>query len=252
VPGRDRARGRARDRGRSRTRGDGLRVGVPALAAAAYLALAAVLVAVLAGCGGSDTNGLESTPAPELGGRVADAFRGAGSVHVVGDVESAGRAGSSYDLRMTSQSTTGTIIRDGHRHEIVKVGEDTYIRGDAEYWKSVGETEAADLLAGNWVLLSMAEAVQYRYFTVEGLALAVTQYTEALADPVTQAELAGADVVTASAPDGSKLWASNTGAAYPLRLEMSGSDTGFLEFSDYDAELNVTPPTDAIDLARLG
>nr|MDT0667614.1 hypothetical protein [Micromonospora sp. DSM 115978] len=132
----------------------------------------------LTGCGGADTNGLESTPAADLGDRVVEAFRDAESVHVVGVIEPAGRAGSSYDLRLTGESTTGTIIRDGHEHEIVKVDQDTYIKGGAEYWESVGEAEAADLLSGSWVRLSSLESEQYRYFTVEGLALAITQYTE--------------------------------------------------------------------------
>jgi hypothetical protein len=235
---------RIRGRGRAHHRGVRHGVGLGAVGVA--------LAVTLSGCGGSDTNGLESTPAAELGDKVVDAFRDADSVHVVGVTETAGRAGSSYDLRLTGDATTGTIVRDGHEHEIVKVGQDTYIRGDAEYWKSVNEAEAADLLSGSWVRLSSLESEQYRYFTLEGLALAITQYTESLGDPVTQAKLGDTAVVTAAAGDGSTLWAANTGSAYPLRLQMSGSDTGVLEFSEYDAELVVTPPTDAIDLARLG
>lgn len=218
------------------------------LAAAACL----VLAATLAGCGGSDTNGLEGTAAANLDDRVVEALRGASSVHVVGEIEFAGRSGSSYDLKMTSGSSAGTVVRDGHPHEMVRIDATTYVRADREYWLYVGETEAADLLAGKWVKLSPAGSEQYRYYTLDGVAQGVAQYTGALEDPVTQAKLADTPVVTASAPDGSTLWAANTGAAYPLRVEMSGSDTGSLEFSDYDAELTVTPPPGAIDLAQLG
>jgi hypothetical protein len=220
---------------------------------AAALAAAAAAAAVgLAACGGPGTNGLEKATAAEVGNRAADAFRDASSVRVVGDTDSGGRSEDTrYNLVLTGTSAKGTIDRNGIDHEIIKVGADTYVRAGREYYEALGEADAAGLLAGRWVRLSSEAAEQYKFFTRDGLALSVTQYTKSLAGPVTTTKVGDAAAVSAASPNGSTLWAANTGNPYPLRLKMSGADTGTLEFSDYDHETKIAPPADALDFSLI-
>ncbi len=221
--------------------------------AVATVAVAMAAAAGLTACGGPGTNGLENATAADVGGRAVDAFRGASSVRVVGDVASGGRnEGSRYNLLLSGGSVKGTIQRRGTEHEIIKVGDDTYVRAGRTYYEALGEADAAPLLAGHWVRLSSKQAGEYRYFTQEGLALAVAQYTTGLTGPVTTTTLGEEKAVSASSSNGSTLWAANTGDPYPLRLKMSGTDTGTLEFSDYGAEVSIAAPPEALDFPRIG
>jgi hypothetical protein len=215
--------------------------------------LTLALAVGLTSCGGSGTNGLDKTSAAEAGRRAVAAFRSAPSVRVVGMVQSAGRENAaSYDLVMSGTNTRGTIVRYNQRTEVVKVDGDTYIKGDQSFYRGIGEADAAELLAGRWVRLPADQAGEYRFFTIEGLALSLTEYVSAMRGSVVQTKLGEAKAVTVTSPDGSRLWASNTGAPYPLRLEMSGTDRGRIDFSGYGDKTSITRPPDPVDMSRLG
>jgi hypothetical protein len=74
----------------------------------------------------------------------------------------------------------------------------------------------------------------------------------ALQGGVVKTTLGGAKVVTVTSPDGSRLWASNTGAPYPVRLEMSGTDRGRIDFSGYGDHVPINRPADPVDMSRIG
>lgn len=219
------------------------------------LIAAGVLVAALglAACGGSDTNGLEEMSPAEVGTRSVEALQSASSVHVVGTVDdpSSGTA-TSYDLTLAGSSAQGVVSSAGLRTEIVRIDEATYVRGDQGYYESINEADAAELLADRWVRLAPDAAAQYQYFTLEGLALSITDYVVTLEGEVRKEDAGDTPAVVAGSPEGSRLWAANTGEPYPLRLDMAGADQGRIEFSDYDADVTITAPTDVVDLAELG
>jgi hypothetical protein len=211
------------------------------------------VVALGAGCGGPDTNGLADASAAQVGTRSLDALRTAGAVRVVGSLSSANQDGAStWDLLMAGSSTKGTFTQDGHRIEVVKIGDDTYIQGDRAYYEDINEKGAADLLADHWVRLSPTQANQYRFLTIDGLALSLSDYVTGLDGSVRRVDLAGHKAVVVAGKAGTTLYASETGSPVPLRIDLTGSDNGRIAFSDYGASLSVDRPANAVDLSSIG
>ncbi|OHV36476.1 hypothetical protein [Pseudofrankia sp. EUN1h] len=233
------------------------RSGVPGKAARQVAALvgALLLAAGLAGCGGGGPkdNGLAKASATEVGNRTLDAFRHAESVRVLGRLASgsADNSASSWDLRMAGAGTSGTFTSGKHKIDVVKANADTFIRGDQGYYQEIGESDASALLAGQWVRLTPTQANQYRFLTVEGLALSLTEYLSTLSGTVTPTTFAGRDAVLVKG-SGVTLYAAATGDPVPLRIDVVGSDNGRIEFTDYDSATTAKAPEGAVDLGRLG
>ncbi|CUU53863.1 hypothetical protein Ga0074812_101361 [Parafrankia irregularis] len=221
-------------------------------AAGRVVAVVAAMVLALAACGGEETNGLQDASAAEVGTRSVDALNSAGSVHVVGTAQDPSAEGSTrYDLVLSGSSARGTITSGSVVTEIVKVADDTYTKGSRAYYESIGEGDAADLLADKWVRLPAEDAEQYRLFTIEGFAMAIGEYVAALDGKVTTEDLAGRQAVAAGSAEGTRLWAANTGDPVPLRLDMLNGEQGRMEFSDYGTKVSITAPAGAVDLASL-
>lgn len=216
-------------------------------------AAGAALTLVLTACGGGgDTNGLEDAAPAEIGTRSVEALRTAGSVRVVGTVQDPTTDGSTtYDLVMSGSSARGTVTSGPIVTELVKVNDDTYTKGSRAYYESIGEGDAADLLADRWVRLPAEDAAQYRYFSIEGFVLAISEYVTALDGPVTTEDLAGRRAVVAGSEQGTRLWAANSGEPVPLRLDMLDGEQGRMEFSDYGSDVPIPAPAEAVDLASL-
>jgi hypothetical protein len=158
---------------------------------------------------------------------------------------------STWDLLMAGSSTKGTFTQDGHRIEVVKIGDDTYIQGDRAYYEDINEKGAADLLADHWVRLSPTQANQYRFLTIDGLALSLSDYVTGLDGTVRRVGLAGHKAVVVAGKAGTTLYASETGSPVPLRIDLTGSDNGRIDFSDYGASLSVDRPANAVDLSSI-
>lgn len=213
---------------------------------------AALTLTLTAACGGGDTNGLEDVSPAEVGTRSVEALRAAESVHITGSIQDPSAEGSTaYDLVLSGKSARGTVTTGTIVTELVKVGDHTYTRGSRDYYEMIGEGDAADLLAGRWVRLGTEEAALYRFISIEGFVMMISEYVAALDGEVGTEDVAGQRAVVAHSPEGTKLWAANTGEPVPLRLEMLDGEQGRIEFADYGSDVSVTAPTDVVDLASL-
>jgi hypothetical protein len=221
-----------------------------------------VLVVVgLVACGGGSKdddkdNGLAKASATDVGTRVLDAFRNSDNVRVLGRLASGstdnGTGSSNWDLRMVGPATSGTFTTGTHRIDVVKSGADTFIRGDQGYYQEIGEMDAAPLLAGHWVRLTPTQANKYRFLTVDGLSLSLTNYLSNLSGTVTPMTFAGRPAVQVKATSGVTLVAAATGDPVPLRIDVIGNQNGRFEFSDYGSATTAEVPRDAVDLGSLG
>jgi len=236
-----------------------VRLGGSGLPGKAVAALAGVLLVggILAGCGGSDKpkdNGLTQASAGEVGTKALDAFRHADNVRVTGRLSSgsAENGQSSWDLRMDGTTTSGTFTSGNHKIDVVKSDKDTYIRGDKGYYEEIGEGDAAELLAGRWVRLTPAQANQYRFLTVEGLALSLADYLNGLSGQVTATTFAGQDAVQVTGKAGVTLFAAAKGDPVPLRIDVIGGENDRIEFAGYGSTTAADIPKDAVDLGALG
>jgi hypothetical protein len=217
------------------------------------LLVALAAAACSGGGGGEQTNGLERLPAGEVGSRTLAALHAAPGVHVVGAVaDPSSNAPAHYDLVMSPTTTSGTVEEYGQQSQLVKIGNDTYVRRARGYYRATGDGAAADLLADRWVRLAPADAAKYSYFTLERYSDSLRAYLIGLTGEVRREKADGTRVVRAAAPDGTAFLVANTGLPYPVRITVAGSSTTQLTFNDYRAPAAVTAPGGAVDLSSIG
>jgi hypothetical protein len=200
---------------------------------------------------GTQTNGLENKSAAQVQQDAAAALKAAKSVHAAGTGTSEGQA-VRVDLRIQGGSLAGTIEQGGGRFEFISIGNDTYFRADEGGMKLMGVPPAIQrLAAGRWAKLS-SKQMNFQEFSLDSLAAELTNNTSTLASTVEQATLDGNKVVVVSQQDGSKLYVANTGPAYPLRTDSTGTDPGRLDFTEYGVDFHITAPSNAVDITKLG
>lgn len=203
-------------------------------AAAVILALAAT-----GGCaGGEETNGLERKPAAEVQQAAAAALRDAKNVHVTGLRLGVDRA-APVDLRLQDKRSSVTGALTGAQFEIIKVGEDVYLKGDQAVWQALHAPPPVEGFAGQWVKLRSGQV------KLDSLVSRVTDNAWRTEPTVQQATLDGKKVVTLSRQDSSKLYVANTGPAYPVRIE-DKSNGSQIELSEHGVDFHIAAPTDAL------
>jgi hypothetical protein len=245
-------------------------------AVTAAVPAAAALVALLAGCGGGNTElasaglpgdgptGTATTaPAvvepPPTGSRSAAdllraaraAFAAAPSVHVTG---TAVRGSDAYvvDLRLKGAAGgTATIRTSGQTVNVVRIGDIAYVGGDLAFWRGVtGDDAQARAMVGSYVKVPARQGNfgQFTVFTQPDVVTAVLPDPAAPATVGPRTTIGGRAAIPVRAGDGSTLSVAATGPAYPLRLDgLASGQVVFLDFSDYGADVPlVAPPVKSV------
>lgn len=102
-------------------------------------------------------------------------------------------------------------------------------------------SDTQGLLANKWVKSGSA-TVMLTPFSLATFASELTAKEFTHGGTVTQSTLAGQKAVAVTYPDGSKLYVANTGTAYPLRFDATGSVGGRRDFSEYGTAFHITAP----------
>jgi hypothetical protein len=220
------------------------------------LLLALLPCALLAGCGGggSKSNGEADKSATEILADTKKAATQAKSVHFHGLITESGTP-LKVDLRIDgSKGGTGSMTIQGAHVDIVRVGDEAYIKGSQQFYTTVAGTETAKLLKGKWLkgsatsgdLASLAQLTDMsKLFTAalkpEGT---LTKGKETTVD--------GRPVIELRSSSGGSLYVATTGEPYPVEIaQASGSSTGAVHFDEWNEPVDVTAPKNAVDLAKL-
>ncbi len=209
----------------------------------------AVVLGLTAACSsGAKLNGEEKKSAAQVVTDSRAALKTAKTVHLTGTVKGTGDdAGSNFTLDMHYLNGTGgygSMTVSGQKLEIVRIGNDVYIKGDATV------TGAAAASAGKFQKLSATSGTGKSIGDIanlSSLADNIITSDKTLQPAVAKETVDGAEavVLTDNASDGpGKLYVANTGSPVPLAIEGTGSSTGKLTFSDYGKSVSVTAPTD--------
>ncbi|EME96455.1 hypothetical protein [Streptomyces mobaraensis] len=96
----------------------------------------------LVACGGEEdpdagTNGVGKLKAAAIQERARDAARGAGAVHLSGNVVSQGRT-YRIDVRLKQDGGSGKVTSGDVAFELLRVGEELFVKGDAAFWARGG------------------------------------------------------------------------------------------------------------------
>ncbi|MFJ1754592.1 hypothetical protein [Kitasatospora sp. NPDC088134] len=252
--------------------------GIRVTAAATGAALLAVLAA---GCGSSGGSGGGSSPAatgpasaasttaaagadngvgqlsaPEALQRAVRALKDAGAVRAVGTV-SGGGSQISMDLRMdTVGSCTGTLTQSGTgSFQVVKSGQQLWVKPDLAFWQSHGGSAAAELVGDRYLKTTADNADFAEIGDLCNLGTLADQIgtgkTDLAKGAPTTVQGRPALTLTNSASTGTgTLYVASTGSPVPLRLEKA---TGTVDFSDFGTPVpTATPgPAQSLDLDQL-
>ncbi|MEV5877681.1 hypothetical protein AB0L75_26345 [Streptomyces sp. NPDC052101] len=230
----------------------------------AVCAFAVTGTAVLTGCGSEDpdagTNGVGKLPAAAIQAKTRAAAQGAPALRLSGTVVTSGRT-YQLDMRLKADGGTGSVTSKGATFKLLRVGEQLYMKADADFWNQAGGkaggdgTGAADTLNGKYVKVPQGDPAYKRFsgFTdknvlLDGLlTLHGTLTTDGHHDDASTRTIR----ISGDKGSGGTLDVSLQGTPYPLRLVRAGG-AGSLSFSDWGKDFAVSEPAkgETVDYGR--
>jgi hypothetical protein len=239
------------------------------LGALIVVALVILGIALVAGSGGNDGASDPDSSAVALNGEegktpeqvLDDArvnLRTTTGVHAAGNVTSDGQ-NIRLDLDFAGNAVKGILTIEGNDVQIIKIGDEVYLKGDRDFYLSVanGDEAAVDAIGNKWLKATGEDAQDFNEFTLDGFADAfkVNDDDSKLNPTVGRESFMGQPAVVLTQADGSRLFVANTGKAYPLRIENKNSaDAGQIDFTKYDQPVEISAPSssDVLDLSEVG
>ena len=247
--------------------------------------------AVLAGCGSSSSdtaastaasdaaaqppNGVEKLPAKEILTKSQAAAKAASSVTVTGTIAEGGEE-TSFDLVLGADASEGTFATNGVELSIVIVDGKSYFKAPGDGWatllgsggaegRAAGE-KIASQVGDKWLLLPAdpeslddAGGVLGPLLATFGALFQKDGFLEAMLTPDGGASVKGTGdangtpVVFLEGATGEGTLAIQTvGEPYPVQIKGDGAESaGEITFSDWNAPVSVTAPTDVVDIGEL-
>jgi hypothetical protein len=247
--------------------------------------------AVLAGCGSSSSdtaastaasdaaaqppNGVEKLPAKEILTKSQAAAKAASSVTVTGTIAEGGEE-TSFDLVLGADASEGTFATNGVELSIVIVDGKSYFKVPGDGWatllgsggaegRAAGE-KIASLVGDKWLLLPAdpeslddAGGVLGPLLATFGALFQKDGFLEAVLTPDGGATVKGTGdsngtpvVFLEDATGEGTLAIQTVGEPYPVQIKGDGAESaGEITFSDWNASVSVTAPTDVVDISQL-
>ncbi|GAA2104851.1 hypothetical protein GCM10009780_56350 [Actinomadura alba] len=205
-------------------------------------------------------NGVAEKSADEIVAAAKNAFGAATSVHVKGNFEDAGHK-IAIDLSLGRDGTKGTITApvEGKTYPVslISVNEKFYMKSP-KLWRAVGGAAAANLIGNRWVLIPKDDSKDFEDFEqladLEKFSDEMLSFDDEVFTKGSPTVVDGKPVITLKGSD-SIVYVATTGTPYIIRLEPSAAAERkkgqAIQFLDYNAPVNVVPPTDVLDLAEL-
>lgn len=208
------------------------------------------------------SNGVADKPPAEILTAAQDALRDAGSVRLKGNGTEDGQV-YAVDMRIKgTRAARGTVTYRHNPVELLRIGEDAYLKGSAEFWQEITRDRAAvELLKGKYLKARRGDPDLKTLLAFTNTAAFVEEMLKS-DGAVTKADrrtVAGVDTVgvTFTSDEGkATVYVATTGKPYPMYMSTTGKtadETGALDFVDYDKPLEVKPPQSdlVVDLSKV-
>lgn len=201
-------------------------------------------------------NGISTQSAKAILASVAKAFTHATSVHFHGTIPMDGKPGK-FDMHVGTHDAEGTMTAPA-KGSLVSVGiiaaaGTIYIKSP-DLWRAMGGATMAQLIGDRWAIMPANQSAGFKEFTtMGGLTASLLKPTGRLTRGK-QSVIDGQQVIALKDSTGSTMYVATTGEPLPVRLvpPPSKAKAGeYLDFTEWNAPLTVTAPSDAIDLAKL-
>jgi hypothetical protein len=210
--------------------------------------------AALAGCGGSRSSGEGSKSASAILADARHAALAAKSVRIVGAVRNAGQV-ISLDLSVAQGSGGGTVMLDGSKVDVVRVGDTTYIRADAALYRRLGTGAAAGRrLAGKWVKVPTTTQNFAQLVSLTDLYAFLTQSlnTKGKVTKGAVKTVEGQEAIELRSRHGGSLYVATSGKPYPIEFTSQVAPKGTLTLSEWNSAKTPAAPPHALDIGALG
>ncbi|RMI31155.1 hypothetical protein [Streptomyces triticirhizae] len=210
------------------------------------------------GCGSDEpaveTNGVEDLAPEDIEERARTAAADAATVRLSGTVVA---EGSSYrlDMRIGPDGGVGEVSAEGTTFELLRVGEQMYVKADAAFWETEGipeelESDPTQKLDGKYVLVAPDDPAyaELSGFTEKNALLEALLVLEGERTTGDRSEVDGVATIQLNAAEGAggTMDVSLEGTPYPLRLHRGG-DAGDLRLTDWDQDFSLhAPPEEEI------
>jgi hypothetical protein len=222
-------------------------------------AVCTALAVTLVGCADEDpdvgTNGLGKLSAKKIESRALKAVDGANAVRLSGSVVT---KGGTYRLDMRLKQGEdgggiGQVSTKGSTFELLRVGDDLYLKADANFWASQksgepskSDKEAASKLDDKYVKVPSGDPAykQLSGFTDMDLLLDGLFALQGKLATGDRGTVGGVRTIRISAGggNGGALDVSLEGTPYPLRLQRAGG-AGVLELADWNKDFTLRAPS---------
>lgn len=218
---------------------------------------------LLTSCSSGGTNGVTHLSAADAVSRARAAAIAAPSVHIKGTVLDGGDP-VTIDMRLRgADGGTGQLSADGDTFQLLRIGQDVYLRGDASFYSTVaGERsglspQVSAALQGKYLHVPGSDRgyAKFTDFTsVDGLFGDLVKLSGKLRKDgqVTVHGVRSLSIVTGDG-HGAQLAVAMNGTPYPTLYRPAGTSGGSVEFLDYGAPVELTPPPAAqvVDIDKL-
>jgi hypothetical protein len=204
--------------------------------------------------GWSSGNGIASESTQSILAATVKAADSLRTVRVYGTVnEDGSKVGLNLSLR-AGVGSQGSLTLSGHTVQLVTLGKTVYLKGDAAFWKSFGNSAVASLLAGKW--LAAPATGSFASIAKLGTLTDLFNTTFSSHGKLVKSATTKVDGVAAiglrDTTNGGTLYVATTGKPYPLELVKSGTKSGgALTFTGFNAPLEISAPKGAISLGQL-
>jgi hypothetical protein len=204
------------------------------------------------GCGSSG-NGVASKTPEQIVAASKAAADSARSAHVSGSIVSAGSP-ITLNLTMSSSGGQGQLSLAGLAFELIQTGGTVYIKGSSAFYRHIAGSAAAQLLQGRWLKAptSSPEFASIGSLTsLHGLVDATLADHGMLSKGATTSVNGQKAVALKDPSNGGTLYIATTGPPYPVQIARGGARGGTVNFDRWNQPVSITPPANAIDLAKL-
>jgi hypothetical protein len=220
----------------------------------------AVALGALTGCSSEEPGGgaFQGQDATEVHASAAQAFQAATSVRVQGSLALDGGEVTTLDLRLTQGGDAHVAVGSGGISlEMIRIGDQAWFRSP-QAWSQVSQ-EVAAAIGDRWVLVTPGSGTDQFIGATESFADMRTFGEQFLASPsqlekVEGETVEGVPTVGLRDHEGVTMHISAEGEPYPLLITPATEQdqSQRLTFSDYNSDLGIAAPADAItDITSL-
>jgi hypothetical protein len=187
-------------------------------------------------------NGVAALTAEQILAKAKSALGAADAVRISGAGSDEGTQ-VKLDMRYGADGAVGTFFFNGQRLDLLRVGDDVYVKGSPSFWTTFANGQVAKQLGGKYVKTTLTDARFKPIASFTDLTDSVDGFLEpdgaiTKGGPKTVAGVPAIALVNKGATGGT-LYVATTGRPYPLSVDGKGQR---LTFTDYGKPVTVQAP----------